>query len=355
MQFCLLVGELLELEACGLKTLLRAHELGFRLGFGLGLVNHVLALSLDGGVRLLDELLICLLRLVLRTDCGGLHLLGVADNLLEHAHDVAALFILAVFIEAGGRGRRVPSNLFEGGRRCVAIEIPEDLEGRGQEPRSLPLVRDGQLKLVVLFLAVFPRPLQLHLHLCDLGLQRIDGLGVRLHRAFKVGDLRLEVVLLPQSLLRFQLVGVKLLDTKILVLDLGLLVLQMLGDEFIDGLLHPLEGVQARTICQRGQARAVVPLSRLRQEVGSRGTAPGDDRHRHAGLNQRWVEGPAEQIMGVVPAENGHRLGNGLHLLLPHFLALLPLLVRHGALLFQHLEKLFVDGQAPLRVIKVCL
>mmetsp|Transcript_37307 Transcript_37307/g.87369 ORF Transcript_37307/g.87369 Transcript_37307/m.87369 type:complete len:348 (+) Transcript_37307:1058-2101(+) len=59
--------------------------------------------------------------------------------------------------------------------------------------------------------------------------------------------------------------------------------------------------------------------------------------------------------MSIVSAQDCKCLGDSLHLQLPRLLALLPLLVGHGALLLEHHEELLVSGEAVLGVLNVHL
>ena len=139
------------------------------------------------------------------------------------------------------------------------------------------------------------------------------------------------VLLLALGLLGLRLVGVELVDAEVLVLHLVLLLLGELGDHVVDGLLHAGEGIQLHLVGERGKARVVELRGHGGDHSGGRGTA---GRLRLAGGLHK-VEGLGEEVMGIIAAEDGERLGAGLHLELARLLALLPLAVGHGALLLR--------------------
>merc|ERR1719454_2405063 len=81
------VGELLQLEKGGLLVGDCLLEVLLGLCPLLSLVDLRLGLLLNGGVGVRDEILVCLLCLGLSASGIGLHLLGVIDDLLDHAHN----------------------------------------------------------------------------------------------------------------------------------------------------------------------------------------------------------------------------------------------------------------------------
>merc|ERR1719454_943349 len=127
------VGELLQLEKggllvgdCLLKVLLGLCPL-------LGLVDLRLGLLLNGGVGVSDEILVCLLCLGLSASGIGLHLLGVIDDLLDHAHDTTGGTALLVLLESWRGRRALVVLLLKEGSLLLLVEALEDVQGRGQK------------------------------------------------------------------------------------------------------------------------------------------------------------------------------------------------------------------------------
>mmetsp|Transcript_80357 Transcript_80357/g.204357 ORF Transcript_80357/g.204357 Transcript_80357/m.204357 type:complete len:372 (-) Transcript_80357:496-1611(-) len=218
---------------------------------------------------------------------------------------------------------------------------------------SLALVGDRHLELLVLFFTVLTSTLQLHLHLRDLSLQAVNCLSQGLDGHLQVLDLGDEILLLAVLVLGLQLVGVELVHAEVLVLDLGLLLFEELRDHVVDGFFDTREGVQLDLVGQGGEARAVDLAGDRRQDL--RGLCPALRLLGAAGLHECRVEGLGEKIVGIVSGEHGQGLGHGLHLQLPRLLALLPLLVRHLALLLQHHQELLICGKRGLCVLNVHL
>merc|ERR550514_18726 len=163
-ELAVIVRQLLELEHDSLLRLLRLDKVRFRLCLLLALVHDVLALRLDGVVRLLYKVLVRLLGVLLRADGLGLHGLSVVDDLLDHAHHTTRTGVLFVRLEAGGRRR--PRGLLllahrDQGR--LIVEALQDFKGLLEQLLRRALVGDRGLELLVLLLAVLTRALQLHL------------------------------------------------------------------------------------------------------------------------------------------------------------------------------------------------
>mmetsp|Transcript_65017 Transcript_65017/g.168986 ORF Transcript_65017/g.168986 Transcript_65017/m.168986 type:complete len:253 (+) Transcript_65017:182-940(+) len=251
MQLCVVVGELLQLKHHGLLGLLGLHQLLLGLGPLLRLLHDVLALGLDGSVGLLHEILIGLLRILLGTDGLCFHGLGIADDLLDHAHHAATCGVLIVGLEASRRRR--PHRLLllhQGCRLALLVEVSKHTQGCLQQLLRLTLVRHRCLELFVLLLAVLTRALQLHLHLRNLSLQGIDRLCQGLDGHLQVLDLCDQVLLLTLLLLSLELVGVELVHAKVLVLDLVRLLLQKLCNHVVNSLLHARKSIQLHLVGQ---------------------------------------------------------------------------------------------------------
>mmetsp|Transcript_14463 Transcript_14463/g.21927 ORF Transcript_14463/g.21927 Transcript_14463/m.21927 type:complete len:339 (-) Transcript_14463:879-1895(-) len=336
MQLGVVVGELLQLQDNGLLGLLGLDQIALCAGLDLGLLDDVLALGFDGGVGLLDEVLVGLLRVLLGADRLGLHGLRIADDLLDELDDTSAAGVVLVGLEAcRRRGADRLLLLDEGG--LLVVEVLQELEGRGQQLLRLALVGDRGLELLVLQLAVLAGAFELDLHLGDLALELLDSLSKALDLHGEVFDRGSQVLLLAVLLLRLELVGVELVSAEVLVLDLIILLLQELGDHVIDGFLHASEGIQLDLVGKGGKTRVVDLVGDSGEDLGSGLTSVGA-----LNLQEGWVESPGEQVMRVIAAEHGQGLRNGLHLQLARLLSLLPLLVRHRALLLEHHQELFV-------------
>merc|ERR1719498_2065384 len=233
-ELSVVVGKLLQLEESGL--LVGDGLLHVLLGLGalLGLVHLGLGLLLNGGVGVLDEVLVCLLGLSLGAGGISLHLLGIIDDFLDHAHDTTGSTALLVLLESGRR-RRALGLLLLDESLLLLVEALEDVQGSGQELLGGTLVCDNLLELLVLLLAVLTSTLQLSVELGNLGLEGIDLGGEGLDGELKVLNESKEILLLALLTLGLELVGVELLDAEVLVLDLVLLLSQELGDHVIDG------------------------------------------------------------------------------------------------------------------------
>merc|ERR1719213_1476609 len=99
------VGELLQLEECGLLVGNCLLKVLLGLCLLLGLVHLRLGLLLNGGVGVLDEILVGSLSLRFGTGGIGLHLLGIVDDLLDHADDATGGTALLVLLESRRRRR----------------------------------------------------------------------------------------------------------------------------------------------------------------------------------------------------------------------------------------------------------
>merc|ERR1719335_1380149 len=351
-QISVLVHELLLLVHGRLLRLLGRDLVRLSRRLLLGLVRDVTRLLLDRLVRVLHVRLVGLLRIGLSLDRLGLEGLGVAHDLLEHAHDTAGTRRLLVLLEARRRRRahrlllrgHLDELLREDGRENVVRLLEERLR--------LTLVGDGGLEVLVLHLAVLTSALQLRLHLRDLRLQRRDGLGQLVDRRREVRDLGLQLRDVARLELRLALVRVQALGAEVLVLDLVGLLLEKRGDHLVDGRLYLRECVEADACRERSQARVPVGLRGLEEE--RRGlVAVLAVRRLHLRLDE--VEGLREGVVRIIARQDGERLAHGLDLLSPGLLALFPLLVRHLARLLQVHEELLVRREGVPRVLKVLL
>ena len=72
------------------------------------------------------------------------------------------------------------------------------------------------------------------------------------------------------------------------------------------------------------------------------------------GLHEGRIEGLCEEGVGIIGAQDGKRLGAGLHLHLASLLTLFPIGISGGALLLQHHEESLVssDGFGFLKRLK---
>merc|ERR1719502_786843 len=161
------VGELLQLEEGGLLVGDCLLEVLLRLGALLGLVDLGLGLLLNGGVCVLDEILICLLGLSLGAGGICLHLLGVVDDLLDHAHDTTGGTALLVLLESWRR-RRTLGLLLLDESLLLLVEALEDVQGSGQELLGGTLIGDHLLELLVQLLTLLTGTLQLSVELRNL-------------------------------------------------------------------------------------------------------------------------------------------------------------------------------------------
>merc|ERR1719502_1350461 len=118
-QIRILVRQLLELSHYRLLLHLSLHLIALRLRLLLSLIGNVSALRLDAVIRLLHEILVGLLRILLRLDR-----LGVVDDLLDHAHHASSRTALLVLLEPRGRrGTGGLSSLRErDGLRLLVVE-----------------------------------------------------------------------------------------------------------------------------------------------------------------------------------------------------------------------------------------
>merc|ERR1719460_795732 len=105
------VGELLQLEECGLLV-----------GDCLLKVLLGLCLLLNGGVGVLDEILVGSLSLRFGAGGIGLHLLGIVDDLLDHAHDATSGTALLVLLESWRRRRSLVVLLLKEGSLLLLVE-----------------------------------------------------------------------------------------------------------------------------------------------------------------------------------------------------------------------------------------
>mmetsp|Transcript_78753 Transcript_78753/g.172692 ORF Transcript_78753/g.172692 Transcript_78753/m.172692 type:complete len:422 (+) Transcript_78753:254-1519(+) len=354
MQLGVVVGELLQLQDNGLLGLLGLDQIALCAGLDLGLLDDVLALGFDGGVGLLDEVLVGLLRVLLGADRLGLHGLRIADDLLDELDDTSAAGVVLVGLEAGRR--RGSSWLLPLQQRgsLLVVEVAEHLQRSLQELLGLPLVGDHGLEVLVLELSVLSGALELHLHLGNLALQCLDGVRELLDGHGQVLNLGGQVLLLAVLLLGLELVLVELVSAEILVLDLVILLLQELGDHVVDGFLDASESIQLHLVGEGGQVRVVGLLGRISEHLRGRSASVGIG--RAAGqLQQRGVEGPGEEVVSIVAAENSEGLRDSLHFQLAGLLALLPLLVGHLALFLEHAQELLVGRQRGLGIVGVNL
>merc|ERR1719429_562769 len=125
LQLSIVIGELLQLQDYAVSGLLGLDKIDLCLGLLLGLVHDVPALRLDRVVRLLHKILICFLRIFLRTDGLSLHGLGISHDLLDHAHHTPVRRIVLVLFKSWWWGWA--DGLLLLGQRCswrlLGIEI----------------------------------------------------------------------------------------------------------------------------------------------------------------------------------------------------------------------------------------
>merc|ERR1719498_329797 len=318
-QISLLVLVLLLLVHRSLLRLLGRGLVRLRSRLELGLVRDVAVLLLDGAVRVLHERLIRLLGVRLRLDGVGLELLRIRDDLLEHAHHAAGARGLLVLLEARRRrrARRLLRRLLlhEGLLRVHGLEHVERVR---QELLRLALVRDRELEVRVLLLAVLARALELRLHLRNLRLQRRDGLGELVDGRREVGDLRLELVDVAGLELLRALVLVQAVRAEVLVLDLVLLLLEERGHHLVNRGLHLGERVEAHLRGERRELRVRIRLRRREEHL--RGLVALGVRLLAGHLHE--VEGLRESVVRVVAGEDRQGLAARLDLLLARLLAL---------------------------------
>merc|ERR1719454_664786 len=132
-ELSVVVGELLQLEKGGLLVGDCLLEVLLGLCPLLSLVDLRLGLLLNGGVGVRDEILVCLLSLSLGAGGIGLHLLGVVDDLLDHAHDTTGGTALLVLLESWRGRRALVVLLLKEGSLLLLVEALEDVQGRGQK------------------------------------------------------------------------------------------------------------------------------------------------------------------------------------------------------------------------------
>mmetsp|Transcript_55342 Transcript_55342/g.177473 ORF Transcript_55342/g.177473 Transcript_55342/m.177473 type:complete len:297 (+) Transcript_55342:797-1687(+) len=146
----------------------------------------------------------------------------------------------------------------------------------------------------------------------------------------------------------------ELFGAPVSVLDLEALLSLELCDHVVDGFLHLDKGVQAQRRGERSQSR----LLRLRRHghQHARGTLAARRSSDAPCLHKRHgLQGPAEQVPGVVSAEDRDGLRHRGQLCLPGFLPLLPLLVRCGTRLLELQEELLVRTEGGRCVLAVLL
>merc|ERR1740129_2103466 len=253
LQLSIVIGELLQLEEYTFFGLLGLDEIDLCLGLLLGLVHDVPALRLDRVVGLLDKILVCFLRILLRSDGLSLHGLGISDDLLDHADHAPIRRILLVLFKTWWWGWANRLLLFGQKRswRLLGVKILQDAQSSLQQLLGLPLVSYSALEFLVLFLTVLTSTLQLDLHLSNLCLQGINRFSQGLDGCHQVCDLRHQILLLTLFALCLELICVELVCAEVLVLDLICLLLQKLSDHVVDGLLDASEGVQFDSVSQR--------------------------------------------------------------------------------------------------------
>merc|ERR1719460_1845035 len=349
-----LVHELLQLVQSRGQLHLRRHLILLRRGFFLALVGDGTNLVLNGGVRVLDERLVGLLRVGLRLDGVRLHRLRFGDDLLQHAHHPAGSGGLLVGLEPGRRrrtGRLLGARLVLRLHESLVVEALEHVERRGEKLLRLALVRDNLLEILVLELTVLTGTLQLDAGFLDLRVQRRDRLREFIDVGLQVVDLglkRLDVALLHLSL---DFVLVQRLNAEILHLDVVVLLLLQVRDHPVDFLDDLLESIETHTRRQRRHARLAGRLRNAVQDLLRRCHTLGLLLLR----NLDEVEGGSEGVVRVVRAQDGEGLANSLNLFLARLRALLVLRVRHLARLLQVEQENLVRIQRRARVVEVLL
>merc|ERR1719263_681443 len=323
-----------EVGDCLLKVLLGLCPL-------LSLVHLRLGLLLNGGVGVLNEILVRLLSLSLGAGGIGLHRLGIVDDLLDHAHNTSSGTALLVLLESWRRRRALVVLLLKESSLLLLVESLEDVQSCGQKLLRGTLVGDNLLELLVLLLAVLTCTLQFGVELSNLRLECVDLSGQSLDSQIEVLNEGNEVVLLTVLTLSLELVGVELLNAEVLVLDLILLLSQKLGDHVINGLLHADESIELHLDGDGCETRALVLQGSALQDGGGGSAALV----ALLLLDESWVECLGEQVVRLIGAQHGKSLGASFHLELAGLLALLPLGVSASALLLQHHEESFILGE----------
>merc|ERR1719174_2347132 len=342
------IGQLLHGVVVALSVL---HEILVGLGLLLGLFDDLGSLVLNGGVAVLDEVLVTLLGILLCNNGLVLHGLSIIDDGLNHALDTASLLVLAVVLEAG-HWRRVllglleERHLVESGVLLV-IEALQDLKGGLQQLLGCALICNGHLELLVLLLTVLTGTLHLRLHLSDLRLEIVEIGSELLDVHVEVIDAGLEVVLLTSLLLGRKLVLVELLNAEILVLDLISLLLGQGCDHIGDCLLDLLERIKAHLRGKICQGLIVGLGGDLLQDCSRISTAGG-----FLGSLQE-IEGLGEHVVRLVRGEDCESLGACFHLQVALLGPCLILCVNLGAKLLQHHQKLLIFREGGLGVFQV--
>merc|ERR1719240_1194024 len=133
MQLTVGLREICQFGHCVVVALGVLDEILVGLGLLLGLLNDLRSLVLDGGIAVLDEILVTLLGVLLGNNGLVLHGLGIVDDGLDHALDSTSLLVLAVVLEASHWRRALQRlleerHLVESGVLLV-IESLQDLKG----------------------------------------------------------------------------------------------------------------------------------------------------------------------------------------------------------------------------------
>merc|ERR1719327_837397 len=347
--------ELFQLRHSGLVVLLRLSKALLGLRLVLRHVDDGLLSRSDRVVRVLHERFVRALGVLLSLDRLRLHDLGIRDDALHHGEDTAGALVLLVSREARRRRRRVGPRLLLRLRLRLdeAVHFLEAVEGLRQDRLRGALVGDGLLELLVLHLAVLTRALDLHLHLRDLGLLRLDVLGQGVNRRLQVFDVRLEVGLLVLRDHGGLLVLRELLRAVVLVLDVVGELLLEISDHLVDGGDDLGESVEAGARRQREELRAA---SLLRRRLEHRnGLLARLLVHVQDGVHLDEAERAREEVAGLVRREDGDGLADRGDLGLARLGALLHLRVRHAALLLEVQEELLVRRERVARVREVLL
>merc|ERR1719203_11783 len=165
MQLCVVIGQLLQLQHNRLLGFFRFNQVCLGLCLQLGLVDNFFALGLNGGVCLLNKVFVSFLRILFGADRFCLHGFGIANDLLNHAHDTTACSVLLVSLESWRWRWSDRFLLLKQGCLLLAIELTQDVESCLQQLLCFALVRNSHLEFFVFLLAILTSTLQLNLHL----------------------------------------------------------------------------------------------------------------------------------------------------------------------------------------------
>merc|ERR1719181_1513329 len=346
-----LVHELLQLVEGRGQLFLSRDLILLRRGFLLALVGDGTNLVFNRSIRVLNERLVCLLRISLCLDGVRLHRLRLGDDLIQHAHHTAGSRRLLVLLESRRRRRAgrllgIVLRLHKG----LLVEALEHVERLGEKLLRLTLVGDHLLEILVLELAVLTGALHLDVGFLNLRVQRRDRLRELIDVSLEILNLGLKPFDVALLHLSRNLVLVERLNAEVLHLHIVVLLLLQVGDHSVDFLDDLLETIETHAGCQRRQTRVAGLLRNVVQDLLRR-FALGLLLLRKLDEVERAREG----VVSVVGAQDGEGLAHRLDLLLAGLRARFVLLVRHLARLLQGEKERLVGIQRHTRVLEVLL